>query len=415
MRLSKEWVYRLNFLLPLYRKYLHLTQKDVYFHQDTNKWLISPVTIHKVERRKTYVKEKVLPLIYTNLKVPICISSSLDEVLDEEMYHLYIYMEKDEIDNACTTMNVLLQMLEKYNSYAYYHECYYFLKKLYNYYKKGISIKEEDYQSLFQIVSLFTTNGREILLDFLYIYASGSTQEKLLHLMNTYDYSSSMYIPNQINYANQLYERGNRLMAYSLLIEIEPKVTKLGSKQQLGYIYVILSSIALHIDVELCKVYLGKMEDMLSLCEDNKNTQGMLLLNLANRYLILDKYDLVEKFTKKYLDIFTNRHYEHNIVYLCYCARMSNSKINKYWFEESKRILDDQLTSMLFQYYEGIERGTEKNMKFLMKQVRPYLSAYDQTYMKIVRDELYMLSKKSGSYISYVKFLEEYKSVIFSK
>ena len=77
MRLSKEWVYRLNFLLPIYRKQQNLTQKETYYDQETNKWLISLVTINKVERRKTYVNEKTLPKIYQKLGIPVCISNSL--------------------------------------------------------------------------------------------------------------------------------------------------------------------------------------------------------------------------------------------------------------------------------------------------------------------------------------------------
>ncbi len=414
MRLSKEWVYRLNFLLPIYRKQQNLTQKETYYDQETNKWLISLVTINKVERRKTYVNEKTLPKIYQKLGIPVCISNSLDEELEREIYNLYCVMEKDEIDVACIRMENIIKMLENYNVCAYYHECFYFLIKLHNYYKKGVNLKEDDYQKLFQLVPLFTKHCKEILLDFLYIYASGSTQEKLFELMNTYNFSNSNYLPNQINFANQLYENGKKLRAYTHLIRIEPKTNSLGSKSQLGYLYVILSSITLRVDEELCRIYLKKMEAMLDECDKNKTTKGMLLLNLANRYILLNEYEQVKRFTEEYRLLYRNRHVEHNVIKLCYCAHMLNQPFGSDWFLDEYVVKEDQLDLALYEYFKGIERGVEKNMKFLMKKVKPYLTEYDQTYVKIIRDELYLLSNQSGSYISYIRFIEEFKNIIFA-
>lgn len=414
MRLSMEWKYRLNFLLAIYRKQQNLTQKDVYYNTEADKWFISPVTINKVEHGKTYVNEHTLPKIYQKIGIPVCISLSLDEALEKEIQKLYDLMEKDEIDRACISMEELLHLIEKYNVCAYYHECFYFFKILHNYYKKKIYLKEEDYEKLFQLVPLFPNYIKEILLDFLYIYASGSTQETLLNLLNTYDFSNSKYLPNQINYANQLYENGKKLRAYTHLIKIEPKANRLGSTSQLAYLYVILSSIALKIDEDLCRKYLKKMENMLDDYDKNKITNGMLLINLANRYILLNEYESVKKFTEAYRQLHKNWHIAHNIIKLCYSARMLNETIDVNWFKQPIDMNDDKLNIMLYQYYENIDGGIEKNMKFLMKRVKPHLTEYDQTYVKIVCDELYLLSNQSGSYISYIRFIEEFKSIIFA-
>ena len=247
----------------------------------------------------------------------------------------------------------------------------------------------------FKILSINEiTNITEIIInEFLFLSIFNSLYNtSYLFFTSAYNFSNSNYLPNQINFANQLYENGKKLRAYTHLIRIEPKTNSLGSKSQLGYLYVILSSITLRVDEELCRIYLKKMEAMLDECDKNKTTKGMLLLNLANRYILLNEYEQVKRFTEEYRLLYRNRHVEHNVIKLCYCAHMLNQPFGSDWFLDEYVVKEDQLDLALYEYFKGIERGVEKNMKFLMKKVKPYLTEYDQTYVKIIRDELYLLS-----------------------
>ena len=407
MRISKEWHDRLHILIPYYRRVLKLSQNDVYRRHGNYKWIISPATVKKLENHEqVFIKDEKYQELLFNLNEQLHISQKIDHYLITQSKQLYCVMETERYEAAIRIIETTLLSLKSQRHHVYYKECIFFLGKLFLYLKDRIFMNDQEYSLLFPLVNIFPKGFKDILMDFLYIHASGANEKKLSAFFSSYSMEASAYLPNRINYANQLYEENKELRAYLILKEAEPVAREKGSKNQLAYIYIILSSIALHIDIELCYSYLHMLEKMLTEEHEDNNLKGMILLNLANRYLMLRNYVRCSNYTKAYIVLNPKRHYTSNIISLSYCNQMLNKEKDKTLFVNDNLTseYDDQLEYSLFSYYKQTFKNNKERMNFLQDKVCPNLTAFDKIYTRIVSDEITRLSSESGSYVNYFRF-----------
>lgn len=407
MGISKEWYDRLHILIPYYRRVLKLSQNDVYRRHSNNKWIISPATVKKLENHEqVFIKDEKYQDLLFNLNKQLHISQEIDHYLIIQSKQLYCVMETEKYEEAIQIIGSTLLSLKSQRHHVYYKECIFFLGKLFLYLKDCVFMNEQEYSLLFPLVNIFPKGFKDILLDFLYVHASGGSEKMIFDFFNTYSLSTSDYLPNRINYANQLYEEGKGLRAEHILQDIKPIAKEKGSKMQLAYIYIILSSIALHSDIELCYSYLYTLEKMYVEEQKDNNLKGMILLNLANRYLMLRDYEQCSSYTKAYMVLNPNRHYTSNIILLSHCNQMLNKKIDKALFINDNLTLeyDDQLENLLFSYYKQTFKNNKERIKYLLNKVSPFLTIFDKIYARIVNDEIAKLSTESGSYINYFRF-----------
>ena len=146
-------------------------------------------------------------------------------------------MDQKKIEACITEINQLLNELRPYKEVLYYGEAYWFLEILNNFLVDRSWISEKEFYKLDKISDIYEDNLYELVLYYLFVYASYHEDEKITYVLDKYPYEESRLISNQ-RFAVFMHERNDELIeAYKKYNKI---LSTIGTNYEIQKIYIYL-------------------------------------------------------------------------------------------------------------------------------------------------------------------------------
>ncbi len=403
--LSKEYKTKLNILIPYYRdKYLTETKQGKWqkqwFYTDSNLnvQICSSRDYCAMEKREKLLNDKVYIFAANKLGKKVIENSCWDKIIDKYSEQLIEAMNCKEDDKCAQIIDDMLEEMKHIKNILFYEEVIYLFNVLRLFFTKREFCTEKDFFYLDRIADIFQNNLHDLLLYYLFVYASYHESEKIDYVLSKYNYNNSRIISNQRFAMDKLKRESRFVDAQKGYERILNQIHDSKYDIQKLYIYWDLAIVTIRFDFYATKEYIKKMQPLLKSLALSNGQYYFFNQALGDINMDLENYKesiLFYKNALKYCDTDVVRIFS----CLSFCYLMLGEDIPKEYLICDEQNKGDRTDWLLYDFFKNYDVSTKKqSIDYLTNKVLPVLDKNEVIYLNIIEKILLKFSEEGSSY-----------------